>query len=71
MKTYQAEIIRQTLKLVGEDLPLEVITEWTPKQVDQAERWAANYYAKHIDNLRNTRVPPKPGFLTQRAPDKG
>jgi hypothetical protein len=70
MKIYQAEIMKNMLALVGENIPLEEIIEWTPQQVRQAENWAAQYYAQTVDKL-SVRVPPKPGFLTQRAPDRG
>jgi hypothetical protein len=66
VKIYQAEITKHILKLAGEDVPLEVIIEWTPQQVQKAEEWAAQRYAKTVDKL-SVCVPRKPSFLRSIA----
>ena len=56
-----SEILSDLLILVGVDVPVAIVTRWTKKQREEAEKWAAKTHLKASDN--NVRVPPKPLFL--------
>jgi len=52
------------LLLVGKDIPLEVIAQWTSKVKNQVENWAAKVYLKASDNIVS--IPKYPDVLLKR-----
>lgn len=59
---FLADITRDLLLMVDVDVPVETIQSWTPRQVEQAEQWAAAVYTSASD-LMGVRIPPRPSFL--------